>query len=40
MQMNRDLIKGKIDIMERNLDFLEKYKKVNIQDFLESYKDI
>lgn len=40
MQLDKNLIEGKIDIIERNLDFLKKYKEMNDDDFINSYKDV
>jgi len=40
MQVDNDLIEGKIDIIEKNLEFLEQYKNKNINEFIKSYKDI
>ncbi|MFB0561221.1 MAG: DUF86 domain-containing protein [Candidatus Lokiarchaeia archaeon] len=40
MDVNRDVIEGKIDIIERNLRFLEQYKNFKIKEFEKSYKDI
>jgi len=40
MELDEILIQAKIDIIERNLDFLEQYKKFSIEDFLGRFKDI
>ena len=40
MQIDRDLIQGKIDVIEKNLNFLRGYKSIEIEKFLSSYKDI
>ena len=40
MPVNRDLIHGRIDIIERNFDFLNEYKEILEEDFLKNYKDI
>ena len=40
MSIDKVMIEGKMDIIERNLDFLATYKKINEQDFLQSYKDV
>ena len=40
MQIDKDLVQGKIDIIERNLDFLGGYKNYNVEEFLKSYKDV
>ena len=39
-RVERCVIEGKIDVIERNLDFLHEYKSVSEEDFLKSYKDI
>ena len=40
MPINIEMIKGKFDIIERNLKFLEEYKEKSDKDFLNNYKDI
>ena len=40
MQINKELIHGKIDIIERNITFLSTYKEKKEGEFLSSYKDI
>ncbi|MEM2144629.1 MAG: DUF86 domain-containing protein [Candidatus Jordarchaeaceae archaeon] len=40
MDINRKVIEGKIDIIERNLRFLEQYKEMGLKEFEKSYKDI
>ena len=35
-----DIIEGKIDIILRNLEFLNEYKYVDEEEFLNSYKDV
>ena len=40
MQIDKNLVQGKIDIIEKNLDFLGEYKGYNVKKFLNSYKDI
>jgi len=40
MQPDRDLIQGKIDIIEKNLNFLNEYKEMDEIFFLSNYKDI
>ena len=40
MSIDKAMIQGKIDIIERNLEFLATYKKVIEKDFLQSYKDV
>ena len=39
-RVDRSVIEGKIDVIERNLDSLHEYKSVSEEDFLKSYKDI
>ncbi len=38
--LDKSLIEEKMDIVERNLKFLQGYAKINEKDFLESYKDV
>ena len=40
MQIDKELIHGKIDIIERNLTFLSEYKEKERSGILSSYKDI
>ena len=40
MQIDKELIHGKIDIIERNITFLSTYKEKKEGEFLSSYKDI
>ncbi|MGQ9723723.1 MAG: type VII toxin-antitoxin system HepT family RNase toxin [Candidatus Jordarchaeum sp.] len=40
MEVDRNLIEGKIDIIERNIKFLEQYKDSKIKEFEKNYKDI
>ncbi|MBS7251591.1 MAG: DUF86 domain-containing protein [Candidatus Freyarchaeota archaeon] len=40
MEINIKLIEGKMDIIERNIKFLEQYKDFEIKEFEKSYKDI
>ena len=40
MQINKVLICDKIDVIERNLSFLNQYKEKNEAELLSSYKDI
>ena len=40
MQIDKDLIQGKIDIIERNLNFLSNYKDMSEEEFVNSYKDV
>lgn len=38
--MSDEFIEGKMDIIERNFEFLQEYKKIGEEEFLNSYKDI
>ena len=40
MSLEREVIEGKLDIIDRNLRFLEGFKTLTPEQFLESYKDI
>jgi uncharacterized protein YutE (UPF0331/DUF86 family) len=40
MQINKELINGKIDIIERNITFLNIYKEKTEADILNNYKDV
>ena len=40
MQINKVLISDKIDVIERNLSFLNQYKEKSEAELLNSYKDI
>lgn len=40
MSLDKAMIQGKMDIIERNLEFLATYKKISEKDFLQSYKDV
>lgn len=40
MPANKDLIEGKIDIIQRNLEFLNDYKHMDEEEFIDSFKDI
>jgi len=40
MQIDKELIHGKIDIIERNITFLSSYKEKIEAEFLSNYKDI
>lgn len=40
MRIERDIIEGKFDILERNLTFLKETKTLSPEQFLKSYKDI
>jgi len=40
MRIDRDVIEGKFDIIERNLEFLNEIKTLSLEQFLKSYRDI
>ncbi len=40
MEIDKDLIQDKIDVIEKNLKFLDEYKSLQIEKFLGSYKDV
>jgi len=40
MQIDKDLIESKIDIIQRNLEFLNEYRYVDEEGFSSSYKDV
>ncbi len=40
MDIDKDLIQDKIDVIEKNLKFLDEYKSVEIEKFLSNYKDV
>jgi uncharacterized protein YutE (UPF0331/DUF86 family) len=40
MELDKDLIQDKIAIIEKNLNFLSKYDKIDENEFKKSYKDI
>ena len=40
MLRENDIIEGKIDIIERNLEFLKEYREIGEDEFLNSYKDV
>lgn len=40
MEIDKDLIQDKIDVIEKNLKFLDEYKSVEIEKFLSIYKDV
>ncbi len=37
MEIDKDLIQDKIDVIEKNLKFLDEYKSVEIEKFLSNY---
>ena len=37
--VENEIIEGKIDVIQRNLEFLEEYKNIDENTFLNSYKD-
>lgn len=40
MRLEREIIEGKFDIIDRNLRFLEEIKTISPDQFIESYKDV
>ena len=40
MELDKELIQGRIDIIDRNLKFLDLYQKIDQKNYLSSYKDI
>lgn len=40
MRLEREVIEGKFDIIDRNLSFLEEIKRLILEQFLESYRDV
>ncbi|MHA1719203.1 MAG: type VII toxin-antitoxin system HepT family RNase toxin [Promethearchaeota archaeon] len=40
MPVSIEMIKGKFDIIERNLKFLNEYKEISEEEFINNYKDI
>lgn len=40
MRLEREVIEGKFDIIDRNLRFLGEIKRLSLEQFLESYRDI
>ncbi len=40
MKVDREIVYGRFDTIERNLRFLEEYKKYSTMEFIESYKDV
>ena len=38
--VENEIIEGKIDVVQRNLEFLEEYKNIDENTFLNSYKDV
>ena len=40
MRLEREVIEGKFDIIDRNLRFLEEIKNLSSDQFVESYKDV
>ncbi|MBO8179745.1 MAG: DUF86 domain-containing protein [Archaeoglobus sp.] len=38
--VENEIIEGKIDVIQRNLEFLEEYKHIDEDTFLNSYKDV
>lgn len=40
MSVDKNLVEGKIDIVQRNLEFLNDYKYMDEEEFIDSFKDI
>jgi len=40
MRLEREVVEGKLDIIDRNLRFLEEMKTISPDQFIESYKDV
>ncbi len=40
MSNDKNLVEGKIDIIQRNLEFLKGYKNMDEEEFMDSFKDI
>lgn len=40
MRLEREVLEGKLDIIDRNLRFLEEVKTLSPDQFVESYKDV
>lgn len=40
MRLEREVIEGRFDIIDRNLRFLGEYRTMSLDQFLESYKDV
>lgn len=40
MRLEREIIEGKFDVIDRNLRFLEEIKTISPDQFIESYKDV
>lgn len=40
MPVSKDLVEGKIDIIQRNLEFLGEYKHIDEEEFSDSFKDV
>jgi len=40
MRLEREVIEGKFDVIDRNLRFLEEIKRLSLEHFLESYRDV
>lgn len=40
MRLEKEVIEGKFDIIDRNLRFLEEYKTMSPDQFVENYKDV
>jgi len=40
MKIDQDVIEAKLDIIERNLVFLDEFKGIEYEDFASSYKNV
>ena len=40
MEIDQDVIESKLDIIERNLEFLDEFKCMDSEEFLGSYRDV
>ena len=40
MEIDQDVIESKLDIIERNLEFLDEFEYVDSEEFLDSYRDV
>ena len=40
MEIDQDVIESKLDIIERNLEFLDEFEYMDSEEFLDSYRDV
>jgi len=40
MELDKESIQGRIDIIDRNLEFLNSYQKIDKKSYITSYKDV